>query len=101
MAKNTIIVPKEKIAEFCHRNHIRKLAFFGSVLRDDFRADSDIDVIAEFEPGHVPGFALIRMEDELSALLKGHKIDLVTPKFLNPRIRDQILAEAKVQYVQD
>lgn len=95
-----ISVPKEKIAEFCSRYHIRKLAFFGSVLRKDFRPDSDIDVLVEFEFGHVPGLAFIRIEEELSSILGGRKIDMVTPKFLNPRIRDQIFAEADVQYVQ-
>ena len=98
MKQNHIDVPQDKIADFCRRNHIRRLAFFGSVLRDDFRPDSDIDVLVEFEPGHVPGLALIRMQAELSALL-GHEIDLVTPKFLNHRIRDRVLSEMEVQYV--
>jgi len=93
-----IQVSQEKIVDFCRRNHIRKLGFFGSVLRDDFRPDSDIDVLVEFEPGHVPGLALIRMQNELAAML-GHEIDLVTPKFLNRRIRKQVLAELEVQYV--
>lgn len=97
MKQNHTDVPQDKIADFCRRNHIRRLAFFGSVLRDDFRPDSDIDVLVEFEPGHVPGLALIRMQAELSALL-GHDIDLVTPKFLNRRIRDRVLSEMEVQY---
>jgi predicted nucleotidyltransferase len=98
MKQNRIQVSPEKIAGFCRRNHIRRLALFGSVLRDDFHPDSDIDVLVEFEPGHVPGLALIRMQDELAALL-GHEIDLVTPKFLNRRIRDRVLSEMEVQYV--
>ena len=98
MKQNRIQVPPDQIADFCRRNHIRRLAFFGSVLRGDFRPDSDIDVLVEFEPGHVPGLALIRMQAELSALL-GHEIDLVTPKFLNHRIRDRILSEMEVHYV--
>jgi len=98
MSKTQIEVPREKLAEFCRRYHIRRLAFFGSVLRDDFRQDSDVDVLVEFEPGHVPGFALIRMEDELSALLNGRKVDLVTPKFINRRLRDTIFSQMEVQY---
>jgi predicted nucleotidyltransferase len=87
------------LAEFCRRRHIRKLALFGSVLREDFRPDSDIDVLVEFLPEHTPGFlALYDMERELSQLLGGRKLDLVTPGFLNHRIRDRVLAEAEVQY---
>jgi hypothetical protein len=92
------LVPKEQIAEFCRRNHIRKLALFGSVLREDFRPDSDIDVLVEFEPGHVPGLRFIRLQDELSALFGGRPVDLVTPKFLNRRIRNEVLRTAEVQY---
>jgi hypothetical protein len=101
MKQKDLKIPKSKLAEFCSRYHIRKLSFFGSVLRDDFCPDSDIDVLVEFEPGHIPGLALIRMEDELSTLLGGHKIDLVTSKFINPRIRDQVFAEAQLQYAQN
>jgi predicted nucleotidyltransferase len=89
------------IANFCRKHHIRRLALFGSVLRDDFRADSDVDVLVEFEPGHVPGFfRLHELETELSGFLGGRNIDLVTEKFLNPRIRDRVLGEAQVQYEQ-
>jgi len=92
------IVPKAQLAEFCRRNHIRRLALFGSVLREDFGPDSDIDVLVEFEPGHVPGLRFIRLQDELSALFGGRRVDLVTPKFLNHRIRDEVLGSAEVQY---
>ncbi len=92
-----IAVDREKIASFCRRNHIYRLALFGSVLRDDFGPDSDIDVLVEFEAGHVPGLAFIRLEQELSSLL-GRRVDLVTPKFLNERIRDRVLDDAEVQY---
>lgn len=96
-----IILPKEKIADFCQRHHIHQLAFFGSVLRSDFRADSDVDILIEFKPGHTPGFiSLYDMEEELSSFMNGRKIDLVTAKFLNHRIRDKVLAEAEVQYVE-
>lgn len=92
------LVPKAEIAEFCRRNHIRSLSLFGSVLREDFRPDSDIDVLVEFEPGHVPGLRFIRLQDELSVLFGGRPVDLVTPKFLNRRIRDEVLRTAEVQY---
>ena len=93
-----IEVPKQRIAEFCRRNHIRKLALFGSVLREDFRPGSDIDVLVEFEPGHVPGLAFFRMERELSEVL-GHNVDLNTPQFLSRYFREDVLREAEVQYV--
>lgn len=93
-----IDVPGEKIAAFCRRHHIRKLAFFGSVLRDDFESGSDIDVLVEFERGHVPGFSFIRIQEELSSLLGGQQVDLVTFKALNRRVKDRILAAAQVQY---
>ncbi len=95
-----IEIPHEKIAEFCRRNHIRKLAFFGSVLRDDFSPGSDVDVLVEFEPGHVPGFIrLAGMELELSEILGGHKVDMNTPRCLSRYFRDEVLATAEVQYV--
>jgi len=93
-------VPRDKIEEFCRRNHIRWLALFGSALRDDFRPGSDVDVLVEFEPGHVPGLAMIRMQSELARLL-GRDVDLVTPKFLNRRIRERVLSEMEVQYAQE
>lgn len=93
-------VPRERLAEFCKRHHIRKLALFGSVLRGEFDSESDVDVLVEFEPGHTPGLALIRLEDELAEIFGGRKVDLVTPKFLNRRIRDRVLAEAEVQYAE-
>jgi predicted nucleotidyltransferase len=98
VATSCIGIPQDRLAEFCRRYHIRKLSLFGSVVTGDFGPDSDVDVLVEFEAGHVPGLALIRMQDELAALLGGREVDLVTPKFLNRRIRDQILKEAVVQY---
>jgi predicted nucleotidyltransferase len=96
-----IDIPRERLAELCRRHCIRKLALFGSVLRDDFTPESDVDVLVEFEPDHVPGFlALSEMEDELSSLLGGRKVDLVTEKFLNRHIRQKVLSEAEVQYAQ-
>jgi hypothetical protein len=94
-----ITIDREKIAEFCRRHHIHRLAVFGSVLRDDFGPESDVDVLVEFEPGHIPGLAFIGMEAELSAIV-GRKVDLVTPGFLSRHLRDRVLVEAEVQYVQ-
>jgi predicted nucleotidyltransferase len=94
-----ISIDRQALADFCRRRHVRKLSLFGSVLREDFRADSDVDVLVAFEPGHVPGFiALHDMEEELSRLLGGRAVDLVTERFLNRRIRDRVLADAEVQY---
>jgi predicted nucleotidyltransferase/predicted transcriptional regulator len=90
-------VLKPRLAEYCRRHHIKKLALFGSVLREDFHPDSDIDVLVEFEPGHVPGFGIIDMENELSRLV-GHKVDLRTPGDLSRYFRDNVLREAKVEY---
>ena len=95
-----ISISEKQLAAFCRRNHIRKLSFFGSVLSDSFGPESDVDVLVEFDPGHSPGLSLIRMQDELSALLGGRKVDLVTLKFLNKRIRDKVINEAAVQYAQ-
>lgn len=98
MIRLRIDIPAEKVAEFCRKNHIRRLALFGSVLRDDFRPDSDVDVLVEFEPGCTPGFAFFGLQEELSALL-GRQVDLNTPGFLSDYIRDDILREAEVLYV--
>jgi predicted nucleotidyltransferase len=93
-----IPIDREAVAAFCRRHHVRRLALFGSVLREDFSPVSDVDVLVEFEPGHVPGLAFFSMEEELSALLK-RKVDLNTPGFLSRYFRDQVLAEAETQYV--
>ena len=93
-----IQVDQQQIADFCRRHHIRKLAFFGSVLRDDFRPDSDVDVLVEFEPAHIPGlFGLMRMQREFSQLV-GREADFRTPDDLGQYIRPRVLAEAEVQY---
>ncbi len=95
-----IDIDRERLAEFCRKHHIRKLALFGSVLREDFRPDSDVDVLVEFEPGQTVGFfRLVNMEDELSALLGGRKVDLRTPEELSRYFRDEVVARAEVQYV--
>jgi hypothetical protein len=98
MGRTRIPVPSSAIAEFCRRHHVQRLALFGSVLRDDFRPDSDVDVLVEFQPGHVPGFAFFEMEQELSGIL-GRKVDLNTPHFLDQHFREQVLSEAETHYV--
>jgi len=98
MKRDKLIIPKEPLAEFCRRNHIRKLSLFGSVLREDFGPESDVDVLYEVEPGHAVGLEIMDMEEELSRLLGGKKVDLVNAKYLNRRLRDRVLAEAEVQY---
>jgi hypothetical protein len=96
MDKIKIRLPHKKLADFCRRNYIRKLAFFGSVLRDDFGPESDIDVLVEFEPGKTPGFAFFGLQEELSAIF-GRKVDLNTPGFLSKYFRDQIIREARIE----
>jgi hypothetical protein len=95
-----IDIPKKKIAEFCRRNRIRRLAFFGSVLRDDFGPDSDVDVLVEFEPDARVGLiTLSGMEIDLSRLLE-RKVEIHTVKDLNPYFRDEVLQAAEAQYEQ-
>jgi predicted nucleotidyltransferase len=94
-----IDVPVEIIEQFCRKNHIRKLSLFGSVLRNDFRQESDIDVLVEFEKNGVPGLlGISRMERELSQIFGGRKIDLRTPEDLSKYFRQQVLSTAEVQY---
>jgi predicted nucleotidyltransferase len=93
-----IAIDRQLVADFCCRHRIRRLALFGSVLRDDFGPDSDVDVLVEFEPGHLPGFAFVSIEQELSSLL-GRNVDLNTPGSLSRYFRDQVVREAQDQYV--
>ncbi len=98
IARINFKIPGEKIAEFCKKNHIRKLSLFGSALREDFRYDSDIDVLVEFEPDTRVGLIrLAGIEIELGEIL-GKKVDLNTPGFLSKYYRDKVLAEAVVHY---
>jgi uncharacterized protein len=96
-----ISIPQANIVEFCHHHHIRKLSLFGSVLRDDFTPNSDIDVLVEFQPGKTPGFGIVTIQQELSGLMGGRTVDLRTPHELSRYIRDRVLTEALVLYVQD
>ena len=98
---SNVVTPKNRIAEFCKRNRISRLALYGSVLRDDFRADSDIDVLVEFEPGRRVGFIrLAAMERELSELFGGRTIDMRTPNDLSRYFRDDVVRSAVVEYVE-
>jgi len=95
-----IAVDREQIADFCRRHHIRKLAFFGSVLRDDFRPESDVDVLVEFDPREIIGLIrLARIERELAELL-GRRVDLRTPADLSRYFRQEVLDSSEVQYAQ-
>ncbi|HVL49262.1 MAG TPA: nucleotidyltransferase domain-containing protein [Candidatus Thermoplasmatota archaeon] len=99
--KARIRVDREKIAEFCHRRRITKLALYGSVLGDAFRAESDVDVLAEFEAeARVTLFDIVAMEDELSSILDGRRVDLRTPGDLGPRWREAVMARAETIYAE-
>ena len=98
MVLNNVNIDRSLIADFCRRHHIRKLSLFGSVVRDDFGPESDVDVLVEFEPGKTPGFAFFRMQEELSEIL-GRRVDLRTSNELSKYFRDEVLAEAEELYV--
>lgn len=97
MTYHGLEMPQERIAGFCRRHHIRRLALFGSILRDDFGPESDVDVLVEFEPGTRVGLSFFTMQDELTTIL-GRQVDLNTPGFLSRYFRDEILSAAEVQY---
>ncbi len=90
-------LPRQQLREFCRKHHIRKLALFGSALRADFSPASDMDILVEFEPGHVPGLAFFDIQAELTELL-GVPVDLNTPQFLSAAFRDEVVATAEVVY---
>jgi len=92
-----ITFDSRRIAEFCQRNHVARLCLFGSVLRDDFTPESDIDVLVEFHPGRIPGLEFFSMGDELASIL-GRAVDLNTPGFLSRYFRQEVLAEARPIY---
>jgi uncharacterized protein len=92
-----LLIDDQALAAFCEQNHIRRLAFFGSVLGSDFRPDSDVDILVEFEPGHVPGFAFAGLQEELSQMI-GRCVDLHTPGSLSRHFRDKVQREAQVRY---
>lgn len=93
------LIDREQLAQLCRRHHIRRLSLFGSVLTGKARPDSDVDLLVEFAPGHAPGFlGLAAIENELSALLGGRRVDLRTPQDLSRHFRDEVLRTAEVQY---
>ena len=98
MSRARIPIPQDRVAEFCRRHSIRRLALFGSVLRSDFRPESDVDVLVEFKPGTRVGlFGLARMESELSEVL-GCRVDLNTEGLLSPHFRDEVIQEVEPLY---
>lgn len=96
-----LVISKEQLAAFCRDHGIHRLAIFGSALREDFRPDSDVDVLVEFEPDRLPSLlGMARMERELSPLFGGRKVDLRTPEDLSRYFRQTVIEEAEVQYAQ-
>jgi len=97
--KPHVKLPKKEIEAFCRKHHIKRLSLFGSVLREDFSPESDVDILVDFEPGHTPSFfRLFAMQDELSRILEGRKVDIRTPKDLSRYFRDEVVRNAVVQY---
>jgi len=94
-----INIPVASIEKFCRRHHILKLSLFGSVLRDDFQLESDVDVLVEFDPAHTPGLSFFAMQDELSGIL-GRKVDLNTLRDISPLFRAQVEQDAEVVYAE-
>jgi predicted nucleotidyltransferase len=93
-----IKIDQEQVTAFCRRHHVCKLSLFGSVLREDFRPDSDVDVLVEFEPDYRIGFlGMAGMEIELSGIL-GRKVDLRTPAELSRYFREEVMASAEVAF---
>ncbi len=88
---------QEKLSEICRRYHVKKLSIFGSHLHDEARPDSDLDILVEFIPSHVPGFAFISLQDEISELL-GRTVDLRTPEELSKYFREAVVTEASQIY---
>jgi predicted nucleotidyltransferase len=95
--QTAVPIPYAAVAAFCQRHHIQRLWLFGSVLRPDFSAGSDVDVLVEFDPAHIPGWEIVSMQDELAELL-GRPVDLGTPQSLSERIRQQVMQTARVIY---
>ena len=97
MPRAAIDIPVQRIAEFCQRNHIRRLSLFGSALRHDFSPESDVDLLVEFEPGHTPGLQIVTMQQELSRML-GRTVDLRTRSEISSHFRDRVAAAAEPIY---
>lgn len=101
MALTPLPVSPDLLADFCRRHGIRRLALFGSVLRDDFGPESDIDVLVDYEPGERPFRATLQAKEDLSALLGGREVDLISRSSLNRWVRDRVFAEEEVLYDRD
>lgn len=100
MAKNPrLLNDTPALADFCQKHHIRRLSLFGSAVRGEMMPSSDVDFLVEYDPAHRPGLVELQdIEDELSQLCGGRRVDLVNPKYLSPLLRDRILREVIVQY---
>ena len=98
MVAPAINLDHSALAALCRHWHIRRLSLFGSAVRDDFGASSDVDMLVEFAAGHTPGWEIVDLEESLSQLFGGRRVDLVNPKYLNPRLRDRVMREAQVAY---
>ncbi len=94
----SLAIPAEQLGALCRRYRVRRLSLFGSVLRNDFGPQSDVDVLVEFEHGRTPGLGFFRLEEELSALL-GRRVDLNTKASLSRHFRDSVLFDARDVYV--
>jgi len=100
MAYHGIKIPGGRLATFCRMNHIRQLSHFGSVLCDEFRSDSDIDMLVEFQPGYSVGLlGIARLENELTGMI-GRKVDLRTPAELSRYFREEVMENCQVQYAE-
>lgn len=95
-----VAVNDEQIADFCRRNHILRFSLFGSVLTGEFKPNSDTDVLVDYDPQYPVGFRIIDMEEELSRMFGGRRVDMVNRKYLNHRLRDSILTSAELHYAQ-
>lgn len=96
---SSFTISDEKLAKFCKDNYIKKLSLFGSALTDQFNDESDIDLLVEFEEGHVPGiFKILDMEEELSSFFGGQKVDLKTPNEISRYFRADVLENSEVIY---
>lgn len=97
MLNQNVSIPEKAIRDFCQRHKIKNLAFFGSILGPDFRPESDVDILVEFESGYVPGFDFFSMQEELTEII-GRPVELHTPNFLSPHFRENVIKEAQVFY---
>jgi uncharacterized protein len=97
MSMRPLDLPREELAQFCRRNRIRRLAVFGSALRDDFAPESDLDLLVEFQPDTKVGLRFFAIERELTEII-GRRVDLNTPGFISPHFRDEVMREAQTVY---